>query len=46
MIEQYYKCEKCGAVGNWKEFIENEMCCGKDEVVDFERLPAMIEAFY
>lgn len=24
--EWYYKCPVCGAVGNWKEFIESERC--------------------
>ena len=24
--EIYYKCLKCGAVGNWKAFIEAEKC--------------------
>lgn len=24
--EKYIKCPKCGAVGNWIEFIESERC--------------------
>lgn len=25
--EKYYKCRFCGAVGNWKLFIKERMCC-------------------
>jgi hypothetical protein len=24
--EKYYRCKVCGAVGNWKEFIERGRC--------------------
>jgi hypothetical protein len=27
--EKYYKCKFCGAVGNWKTFIKERMCCLK-----------------
>ena len=25
--EKYYHCKFCGAVGNWKTFIKERMCC-------------------
>lgn len=24
---EYYKCVKCGTVGNWLEFITSGLCC-------------------
>lgn len=33
----YYQCEECGAVGNWPEFIQSEMC-HKDKDFDLTLL--------
>lgn len=24
---EYYRCEKCGTVGNWLDFITSGLCC-------------------